>query len=233
MPKSTTTRQNPPRSRARAAKAESTTESRAESKALRENTLNQARRELILDAARSAFFELGLDGASLREIAKRAGYTPGAIYSYFANLEEIYGALLGESLQRLNGVVDAAGAGAAGPVELLRAKATAFYVFYRDNPKELDLGFYLFDGVKPRGLTPALNQQLNERLMAALRPVEQQLMVLGLDADEAVAETTAAFAHIVGVLVLNNTGRIRLFRQNPDLLFERYMDSLVRRLPAT
>lgn len=233
MPKSTTTRQNPPRARARAAKAESTTESRAESKALRENTLNQARRELILDAARSAFFELGLDGASLREIAKRAGYTPGAIYSYFANLEEIYGALLGESLQRLNGVVDAAGAGAAGPVELLWTKATAFYVFYRDNPKELELGFYLFDGVKPRGLTPALNQQLNERLMAALRPVEQQLMVLGLDADEAVAETTAAFAHIVGVLVLNNTGRIRLFRQNPDVLFERYMDSLVRRLPAT
>ena len=233
MPKSTTARQSPPRSRARAAAAGTAAESRTESRAIRENTLNQARRALILDAARSAFFELGLDGASLREIAKRAGYTPGAIYSYFANLEEIYGALLGESLQRLNGVVDAAGADAAGPVELLRAKATAFYVFYRDNPKELDLGFYLFDGVKPRGLTPELNQQLNERLMAALRPVEQQLKTLGLDADEAVAETTAAFAHIVGVLVLNNTGRIRLFRQNPDALFERYMDSLVRRLSAS
>lgn len=233
MPKSTTARQSPPRSRARAAAAGTAAESRTESRAIRENTLNQARRALILDAARSAFFELGLDGASLREIAKRAGYTPGAIYSYFANLEEIYGALLGESLQRLNGVVDAAGADAVGPVELLRAKATAFYVFYRDNPKELDLGFYLFDGVKPRGLTPELNQQLNERLMAALRPVEQQLKTLGLDADEAVAETTAAFAHIVGVLVLNNTGRIRLFRQNPDALFERYMDSLVRRLPAS
>ncbi|WP_083953663.1 TetR/AcrR family transcriptional regulator [Thauera butanivorans] len=233
MSKSTTARQSPPRSRARAAAAGMAAESRTESRAIRENTLNQARRALILDAARSAFFELGLDGASLREIAKRAGYTPGAIYSYFANLEEIYGALLGESLQRLNGVVDAAGADAAGPVELLRAKATAFYVFYRDNPKELDLGFYLFDGVKPRGLTPELNQQLNERLMAALRPVEQQLKTLGLDADEAVAETTAAFAHIVGVLVLNNTGRIRLFRQNPDALFERYMDSLVRRLSAS
>ena len=75
---------------------------------VRESALNQARRTLILDAARSAFFELGLDGASLREIAKRAGYTPGAIYSYFANLEEIYGALLGESLQRLNQVIEAA-----------------------------------------------------------------------------------------------------------------------------
>ena len=208
----------------------------AESRAVRESVLNQARRTLILDAARSAFFELGLDGASLREIAKRAGYTPGAIYSYFANLEEIYGALLGESLQRLNQVVEAAkGAGrssSAKAIDLLRAKAEAFYVFYRDNPKELDLGFYLFDGVKPRGLTPELNQQLNEQLMAALRPVQVQLEALGLSADEAVIETSAVFAHIVGVLVVNNTGRIRLFKQNPDSLFERYMKLLIQRLPT-
>ena len=208
----------------------------AESRAVRESVLNQARRTLILDAARSAFFELGLDGASLREIAKRAGYTPGAIYSYFANLEEIYGALLGESLQRLNQVVEAAkGAGkssSAKAIDLLRAKAEAFYVFYRDNPKELDLGFYLFDGVKPRGLTLELNQQLNEQLMAALRPVQVQLEALGLSADESVIETSAVFAHIVGVLVVNNTGRIRLFKQNPDSLFERYMKLLIQRLPT-
>jgi AcrR family transcriptional regulator len=206
----------------------------AESRLVRESALNQARRTLILDAARSAFFELGLDGASLREIAKRAGYTPGAIYSYFANLEEIYGALLGESLQRLNQVVEAAKGGgrpsSGEAIDLLRAKAEAFYVFYRDNPKELDLGFYLFNGVKPRGLTPELNEQLNEQLLAALRPVQEQLEALGLSAGEAVIETTAVFAQIVGVLVLNNTGRIRLFKQNPDRLFERYMESLIRRL---
>lgn len=207
-----------------------------ESRVARESALNHARRTLILDAARAAFFELGLDGASLREIAKRAGYTPGAIYSYFANLEEIYGALLGESLLRLNQAVEAAGctgqASSADTVALLRAKARAFYEFYRDNPKELDLGFYLFDGMKPRGLTPELNQELNEQLMATLRPVQVQLETLGLSTEEAVMETSAVFAHIVGVLVLNNTGRIRLFRQNPDTLFERYMDSLIQRIPV-
>lgn len=207
----------------------------AESRVVRESTLNQARRTLILDAARSAFFELGLDGASLREIAKRAGYTPGAIYSYFANLEEIYGALLGESLQRLNQVVESAKASGkpSSAVALLRAKAEAFYVFYRDNPKELDLGFYLFDGMKPRGLTPELNQELNDQLMAALKPVQVQLEALGLSAEEAVLETSAVFAHIVGLLVLSNTGRIRLFKQNPDTLFERYMASLIQRLPRS
>ena len=71
MEKSTAIRKNNPR------KSGAT----AETRVVRESALNQARRTLILDAARSAFFELGLDGASLREIAKRAGYTPGAIYS--------------------------------------------------------------------------------------------------------------------------------------------------------
>lgn len=224
MEKSTAVRKSSPRKN----------DATAETRVVRESVLNQARRTLILDAARSAFFELGLDGASLREIAKRAGYTPGAIYSYFANLEEIYGALLGESLQRLNQVIEAAEASGkpSSAVALLLTKAEAFYVFYRDNPKELDLGFYLFDGMRPRGLTPELNQELNDQLMAALKPVQVQLEALGLSAEEAVLETSAVFAHIVGVLVLNNTGRIRLFKQNPDALFERYMESLIRRLPS-
>lgn len=224
MEKSTASRKTSPGEKSAASTA---------SRALRQSTLNQARRSLILDAARAAFSELGLEGASLREIAKRAGYTPGAIYSHFASLEEIYGALLSESLQRLNQVVAAAtgGGGSATAIDLLRAKAGAFYAFYRDNPKELDLGFYLFDGMKPRGLTPELNHALNEQLMAALRPVQLQLEASGLSTEAARIETSAVFAHIVGVLVLHNTGRIRLFNQTPDQLFGRYMDSLIRRLP--
>jgi AcrR family transcriptional regulator len=115
---------------------------------LRTDTMAQLRRELILDAARAAFFELGLQGASMREIAKRAGYTPGAIYSYFASREEIYAALLGESLLRLNAQV-AGAPGDGNAAERVRSKASAFFDFYRDNPRDLDLGFYLFQGVRP------------------------------------------------------------------------------------
>ena len=55
--------------------------------------MNDSRRALMLDAARSVFERLGIEGASIREIARQAGYTPGAIYSYFENKEAIYGAL--------------------------------------------------------------------------------------------------------------------------------------------
>ena len=206
---------------------------------VRQRAVADARRALVLVAARSAFFELGLEGASLREIAKRAGYTPGAIYSYFASKEEVYGALLGESLERLSAFI---GAAAAEPVpgnsaaartqatqHLLRAKATAFFDFYREHPRDLDLGFYLFHGMQPRGLTPTLNEQLNARLRDALAPAHAALVALGLGVDAAQAEVAALFAHVVGLLLLSHTGRIRMFRQDSRSLFERYLDALLAR----
>ncbi|MCB1886033.1 MAG: TetR/AcrR family transcriptional regulator [Rhodocyclaceae bacterium] len=198
----------------------------ADARRRRERAVSGARRELILEAAREAFADKGLAGASLREIARRAGYTPGALYSYFDSKEAIYGALLGESLERLNGAVGAAIEGAVAPRERLHRAADAFYVFYRDHPRELDLGFYLFNGVRPMGLTPELNATLNARLRDALAPVEVALVDLGRPPAQAVAATTALFAQMVGLLVLGHTGRIRLFGQQPDALLADYLDAL-------
>ncbi len=193
-------------------------------------SMSNARRMLILAAARAAFSDLGLDGTSIREIAQRAGYTPGAIYSYFASKEEIYAALLGESLERLNALVETArDCASTEGAELVRATANAFFNFYRENPRDLDLGFYVFQGLQPRGLTPVLNEALNRRLRAALQPTEEALVALGMPARVALQEVTGLFAHCVGLLVLSHTGRIRMFNQASQELFDRYLDQLVAR----
>lgn len=200
-----------------------------DARAQRADTMAQLRRGLILDAARAAFFELGLERVSMREIAKRAGYTPGAIYSYFSSREEIYAALLGESLLRLNARVASTG-DEGDPAARLRSKASAFFDFYRDNPRDLDLGFYLFDGMRPSGLTRALDARLNAQLRAALQPAGTALSDFGLDASACEAELTALFAHMVGLLVLIHTGRIRMFRQHAGQLLAHYLDQLISRL---
>lgn len=199
----------------------------SEARRRRARSLGDARRELILEAAREAFGEHGLAGASLREIARRAGYTPGALYSYFDSKEAIYGALLGESLERLNAAVATALDGATTPRDRLRRAAGAFYHFYRDFPRELDLGFYLFNGVRPMGLTPELNAALNTRLRDALAPVETALLELGRPAAQATRDTTALFAQMVGLLVLAHTGRIRLFGQQAEALLDDYLERLL------
>ncbi|WP_231973275.1 TetR/AcrR family transcriptional regulator [Variovorax sp. HW608] len=183
----------------------------------------------MLDAARSAFIELGMEKTSIREIAQRAGYTPGAIYSYFASKEEVYGALLGESLERLNERVQEAVTHSSEGADRLRAAAGAFFDFYRSNPRDLDLGFYLFQGMKPRGLTPELNHELNARLLDSLQPVQAELERLGMRSAAALEEVTALFAHTVGILVLSHTGRIRLFKQASLDLFNTYLEQLLGR----
>jgi len=205
-----------------------------DARALRQKVLSDARRELVLQAARSAFLDLGLDGASVREIARRAGYTPGALYSYFQSKEEMYAALLGESLERLQGrIAQALPPAGAAPAERLRSAAQAFFDFYRENPRDLDLGFYLFQGMQPRGLTPGLNEQLNARLRRALEPAQRAMVEAGLSPDEALTELTALFAHTVGLLLLSHTGRIRMFGRESTALFERYLGSLLGRACAT
>lgn len=46
-------------------------------------------RALILDAAESAFRQFGFDGASVQEIASRAGLTRKTVYNLFGSKEEI------------------------------------------------------------------------------------------------------------------------------------------------
>jgi len=186
----------------------------------------------MLDAARTVFDKLGIEGASVREIAKQAGYTPGAIYSYFDNKEAIYGALLAESLERLNAAVDAAGHDGLPAADMLDAKASAWFGFFAAHPRDLDLGFYLVQGMQPRGLSADLNDQLNDRLHDALRPCELALQAMGLNAQDALRENTSLFAHGVGLLLMMHTGRIRMFGQDATLLFEDYVIGLVERLQS-
>ncbi|MFM2113017.1 MAG: hypothetical protein RLZZ271_1677 [Pseudomonadota bacterium] len=210
-----------------------------EAKLQRQQALSDARRELVLDAARAVFEEHGIDGASIREIAKRAGYTPGAIYTYFDSKEAIYAVLLEESLERLQVSVTKAkvpksaaenDTEAALAARSLQAKAAAWFDFYMQNPRDLDLGFYIAHGLRPRGLSPELNTELNRKLHAALAPCEAAMTALGLSPEAALRENTALFAQGAGLLLLHHTGRIRMFNQNGAELFAKYVDDLVLRL---
>jgi AcrR family transcriptional regulator len=49
----------------------------------------ELRRQQIVDAAVRVFFELGYEGASLRDLASRVGINKATVYHYFSSKEEI------------------------------------------------------------------------------------------------------------------------------------------------
>jgi len=191
-----------------------------------------ARRALVLEAARSVFADAGVDGASIRDIAKKAGYTPGAIYLYFDSKEAIYGALLGESLERLNAAVAQAKTFKNKPDKTLYSRAMAWFGFYLASPRDLDLGLYRVSGMKPSGQGDEPGRLLDARLQEALRPCGAALLEMGLNPDAALRESCALFAHGVGLLLLQHTGRLRLFGPTAPDLFDCYLAQLVARCQA-
>lgn len=191
----------------------------------RKESVSGHKRELILDAAREVFAAEGLEGASLRAIATRAGYTPAALYFHFESKEAIYAEVLRGSLASLGQTVDNAVAKTRGPKQKLQAAAMAFFGYYAANPRDLDLGFYLFrGGMKPAGLGHARDEELNAALEAALRPIAEAAETLGATRKDANMLMVDCFAHATGLLLLLHTGRIRMFGASaPDL-----MDAYVR-----
>src|SRR6266581_4855059 len=157
-----------------------------EHRATRQKAVSDLKRGLILDAARRVFEADGLDGASLRAIAAGAGYTPAALYFHFESKEAIYAEVLRCSLANLRQAVSRAILRTKAPADRLRAAAMAFFRYYADNPRDLDLGFYLFrGGMKPHGLGNARDEVLNSALDAALHPIADAAQALGARREEA------------------------------------------------
>jgi AcrR family transcriptional regulator len=199
----------------------------------RRQAVSDLKRELILDAARKVFEAEGLDGASLRAIAAEAGYTPAALYFHFESKEAIYAEVLRTSLANLGQAVSRAVSRAKTPADRLRAAAMAFFRYYDDNPRDLDLGFYLFrGGMKPHGLGKERDGVLNAALQSAMQPIADAAQVLGAVREDARSLMADIFAHAAGLLLLAHTGRIRMFGASAPLLMERFVEAKVLQLTA-
>jgi AcrR family transcriptional regulator len=199
----------------------------------RRKAVSDHKRELILDAARKVFEADGLEGASLRAIAGAAGYTPAALYFHFESKEAIYAEVLRGSLADLEQAVNRSVARTKTPVDRLRAAAMAFFRYYSDNPRDLDLGFYLFrGGMKPHGLGKERDDMLNAALESALRPIAEAALALGARREEARSLMADIFAHAAGLLLLAHTGRIRMFGASALNLMERFVEGAILTLSA-
>jgi AcrR family transcriptional regulator len=196
--------------------------------ASRKRTSTQAKRDAILAAARRVFESEGLEGASLRSIAAAAGYTPAALYFHFDSKEALYGEILHQAIANCLAAIEAAIARVDSASGRLRAGAMAFFTYFAENPRDLDLGFYLFrGGMRPNGLGHERDRALNAALWATLEPIAVAARELGAPEEETGLLTADVFAHATGLLLLAHTGRIRMFGASPDALMERYLDERI------
>lgn len=128
----------------------------------RRQQAHQETRRAILDAALELFVADGYASVSMRSLAAKVEYSPGAIYSYFGSKDEIFFALAEEGF-RILGAGELAFAATDDPLDDVRQTVWRLYDFSRKHAQYFALVF--LDRHVPR-IGPASEQFA---FMAALR----------------------------------------------------------------
>ena len=112
--------------------------------------MREETREAILDAGREMVEREGIDGFSLRGVARAVGYSPAAIYEYFGSKEDLLDCLYFEGRgglsDRMAAVLDETPEGQPA-IETLRAFGYAYRQVALDHPE-------LYRMIFSRGKTP-------------------------------------------------------------------------------
>lgn len=94
----------------------------------------------VLDAAREHLLEAGLDGFSLREVARRAGLTPSALYNHFESREALVNQLAMEAVRMLGTYLESV-PNSMPARERLSALAREYLRFAVEQPERYRLAF--------------------------------------------------------------------------------------------
>lgn len=98
-------------------------------------------RAAIIQAAGELFLEKGYEGFSLRQIAERIGYSPGTIYLYFKDKDDLLFTLAIEGFNEFGARLQAAQATSTDPLQQLRAMGLAYVDFGLAHPAHYQLMF--------------------------------------------------------------------------------------------
>ena len=91
------------------------------------------RREQLVDISRGLFAERGFDGASIEEVASRAGVSKPVVYEHFGGKEGLYAVVVDREVRRLLGMVQES-LKAEQPRVLLEQAAFALLDYIEDAP---------------------------------------------------------------------------------------------------
>ena len=106
-------------------------------------------RQQILQAAGELFASEGYDRASMRRIAKAAGYSPTTIYLHFESKEGLLRSLCEETFAKLIHQFESIGRSAGDPVSKLRAVGRAYVEFGFTHPNHYTVTFTAGEPSKP------------------------------------------------------------------------------------
>jgi AcrR family transcriptional regulator len=190
----------------------------------------ERRRQQIMVAAKRVFSEKGFNKATMEDIAQEAELSPGTLYLYFKNKEELYASLSLRILQylhiRVEHVNDEKG---SGPMEKLDALTEAMYDVYEFDPLIIINMFHLQSSETLKNLSPELMEeikQLSRKSLSSISKIFQEGVEQGLFIDRHPVALSDTFWSLFSGIVLWLTSKKIIdeqkdyLKQTLDIAFE-------------
>jgi AcrR family transcriptional regulator len=158
---------------------------------------NAGTRQAILDAGREVFGELGYDGATVRQVAARAGVDPALLYHYFGSKQQLFVAAIevrGLIEPRLRDLAD-------GPQEGLGERLVRVMLGFWEDPETRPL----FLGLVRSAVTDPEAAEMLRRVMT-----EGPLAVISRASGSVDGELRAMLAgsHLIGIVLVRHILRV-------------------------
>ncbi|TSE13024.1 TetR/AcrR family transcriptional regulator [Mesorhizobium intechi] len=135
----------------------------------REKQKAELRSELV-SAAHKLVQEEGYEGLTIRKLAKRVGYAPMSVYSYFADKQDILFALAEDAFETLARRIEEHSSD--DPIEALQAVMTEYAAFGLGNPNEYRTVFMTEKTRPPEGRSFQEMHEANPAMKALITRVE-------------------------------------------------------------
>jgi AcrR family transcriptional regulator len=195
-----------------------------EARAVRRRARGLQRIASILDAAETVFAQVGYDEATTHQIAEEAGISPGSLYQFFSNKEEIAQALAAryvEELQRVYSTVFSLEAAALPFSQWLDQIVDAVIAFHLAHP-----AFHTLFDAPPSLEVAGLTQQLPKELQTQLE-LGFQVRAPHLSATQRRLNATMAvqlFRSVPRLILQSEEVKQRLLVRELKTILQRYLE---------
>ncbi|WP_296705613.1 TetR/AcrR family transcriptional regulator [Algoriphagus sp.] len=178
-------------------------------------------RSLILAAARSLFLEKGVEKTSIRNIADKIEYSPGIIYHYFKDKNEIFHSLHQEGFLQLLGKMKVLGT-VENPLERLKAMGKIYMSFAKENPDMYDLMFIKEAPIDHIAHHKEEDWKEGNNTFSFLRSTVQECIDIGnFKGHDVEALTYMIWSTVHGMVSLRIRGRCEaIYFENQDTIME-------------
>jgi AcrR family transcriptional regulator len=181
----------------------------------------ERRRQQIMVAAKKVFTEKGFNKATMDDIAGEAELSPGTIYLYFKNKEELYASLSLRILQYLQiRIEQVLNIPQSTPEQKLDAMMEAMYDVYEFDPLVIINMFHLQSSETLKNLSPELLSQIKDlsaKSVGALARIFEDGIEKGVFIDQHPVALSDIFWAMFSGVVLWMTSK-KIINANKDYL---------------